>query len=72
MNEFEYLEWIATHLVSFRPMPEMAYITFLDDRGFQHEITVGIDSENPSDLEILTKAIDKAVEICKLPANNES
>ena len=38
MNDTELLNWIAEHLVSFRPVFETATMVWIDNDGFEKEI----------------------------------
>lgn len=40
MTDTEILEWIAEHMVSFRPMFGMATMVYLNDEGVECEIVV--------------------------------
>ena len=63
MNDAQYLEWIAEHMVSFRPnTPNIATMIYVDERGYDKTHTYhSKDDLNPSIVSMLKGAIDQII-----------
>ena len=59
MNDNQYLEWIASHLETFRPGFNTAQMTYVDGEGYSQTINIDIEKQ-VSDLDLLKACIDKA------------
>jgi len=65
MNDTETLNWVAEHVVSFRPQFGTAWMSFVDDEGYEQEIVIQyLDGNVPS-------CIDQFRECVKAARKNE-
>lgn len=61
MTDTEIVEWIAEHLVSFRPLFENASMTYINNDGLLRDSWYESTESNPSNKQLLIGCIEKAV-----------
>ena len=63
MTDTQYLEWIAEHLVMFRPAFSSAYMEYVDNAGFEQTLNhVTPNNFGDDTVALLKECIDKANE----------
>lgn len=61
MTDSEKLKWVAEHLATFRPLCDVAFMTYIDENGLTQDVEYEHSAPLGSDLELLEGCIELAL-----------
>jgi hypothetical protein len=58
MNDTEILNWIAEHMIMFKPLVVTARMSYIDNNGETHDAVYRSENANPSCIEQLRGCVE--------------